>query len=125
MARIAWVNIPDNKKVLISLTYIVWIWKTTSKTILKNSKIDSELRVKDLKESDLDIIRWEIDKIETESDVKRSVALNIQRLQQIWSYRWKRHKMWLPVRWQNTKTNAKTRKRQSWKRWVAIAWKKK
>ena len=125
MARIAWVNIPDNKIVLISLTYIVWIWTFTSKSILEKTKIDLNLRVKDLKESDLDKIRLEIDKIQTESDVKRSVALNIQRLQQIWSYRGRRHKMWLPVRWQNTKTNAKTRKKQSWRRWVAIAWKKK
>ena len=125
MARIAWVNIPDNKKVLISLTYIVWVWRTTSLNILKKAKVDSELRVKELSEDDLDKIRLEIDKINTESDVRREVALNIKRLQQIWSYRWKRHKMWLPVRWQNTKTNAKTCKKKSWRRWVAIAWKKK
>ncbi len=125
MARIAWVNIPDNKKVLFSLTYIMWVWKTTSAKILETTKVNPELRVKELSEADLDKIRWELDKVDTESDIKRSVALDIQRLQQIWSYRWRRHKMWLPVRWQNTKTNAKTRKKKSWRRWVAIAWKKK
>ena len=85
MARIAWVNIPDNKKVLFSLTYIMWVWKTTSAKILETTKVNPELRVKELSEADLDKIRWELDKVDTESDIKRSVALDIQRLQQIWS----------------------------------------
>ena len=125
MARIAWVNIPDNKKVLYSLTYITWIWVSTANKILENTKINKDLRVKELDEKALDKIRWEIDKIEVEADLRRRVALDIQRLQQIWCYRWRRHKMWLPVRWQNTKTNAKTCKKKSWRKGVAIPWKKK
>ncbi|MCD5382771.1 30S ribosomal protein S13 [Candidatus Gracilibacteria bacterium] len=125
MARIAGVNIPDNKKVLFSLTYIMGVGKTTSAKILETTKVNPELRVKELSEADLDKIRGELDKVDTESDIKRSVALDIQRLQQIGSYRGRRHKMGLPVRGQNTKTNAKTRKKKSGRRGVAIAGKKK
>ena len=124
MAKIAWANVPDHKRVLIGLTYIVGIWVTTSEKILKNAKIDWSKRVKDLSEADLDKIRAEIQKIPTEVDVRRDQALNIKRLQEIWSYRWYRHKVWLPCRWQATATNARTCKARAWKKRVAVPGKK-
>lgn len=124
MVRIAWVNIPEDKRAVIALTYIVWIWPARSRLILKNTKISEVKRIKDLSEDDLDKIRNEVWKFDVEVEVKRNQALDIKRLQEIWSYRWYRHKMWLPVRWQSTATNARTRKRLTWKKRVTIPWKK-
>jgi len=119
MARVAWTEIPENKRVVISLTYIVWVWNTTSKKILASLKIDESTRVKDLSEAQLDTIRNALQDVQTEVEVRRSQALDIQRLQQIWTYRGYRHRVWLPCRGQNTKTNAKTTKKRGWKkRWV-------
>lgn len=125
MARVAWVDIPENKRIVIALTYIIWVWNTTSIKILENTWIDQSVRVKDLSESQLDKIRNELDKIPTEVEVKRGQALDIQRLQQAWTYRWYRHRIWLPCRWQWTKTNAKTTKKRGWKKRVAVPGKKK
>ncbi len=124
MARIAWVNIPDNKKVLIALTYIVWVWQTTSKKILTDAKIDEHTRVKDLNEKQLDQIRTSLALLPTEVEVRREQALNVKRLQDIWSYKWYRHRMWLPCRWQGTASNARTCKARAGKKRVAIAAKK-
>lgn len=124
MIRIAWVNIPENKKILISLTYIVWIWNTTSWNILDKLKIEHTKKTKDLTEKDLDLIRKEIDLIDTEVEVRRAVQLDIQMLQQIWTYRWFRHRAWLPCRGQLTKTNARTSRRKAWRKRTTIAWKK-
>ena len=124
MARVAWVNIPDKKRIVIALTYIVWIGLTTSKEILVNVKIDESKRVNELSEKELDAIRAQIWEIPTEVDVKRDQALNIKRLQEIWAYRWYRHKVWLPCRWQWTASNARTCKARKWKRRVAVPGKK-
>ncbi len=110
MARIAGVDIPNDKRVVISLTYIFGIGKTRSLEILKNAGIDQELRVKDLSEDDLNKIRNEIAKYTIEGDLRREVSLDIKRLMEIGSYRGKRHRRGLPVRGQNTKNNSRTRK---------------
>ncbi len=124
MARVAWVNIPDEKKVEFSLRYLVWIWPTLSKKILKDAKVDPSKRVKQLNEKELDAIRNEVAKYPVEVDIKREWAINIKRLQEIWSYRWYRHKIWLPCRWQSTATNARTSKARAGKKRVAIPNKK-
>lgn len=123
MARIAGVNIPDNKRVPISLTYIFGIGRTTAFAICEKLSIDTQTRMKDLTEEKLNEIRAEIDKDEyaIEGDLRREVALNIKRLQDMACNRGLRHRKRLPVRGQRTKTNARTRKGKA----VAIAGKKK
>ena len=103
MARIAGVDIPRDKRVVISLTYIYGIGKPTAQEILKKVGINENTRVKDLTED-------EIGTIKVEGDLRREVALNIKRLMEIGSYRGIRHRKGLPVRGQKTKTNARTRK---------------
>lgn len=124
MARIAWVDIPVNKRLVIALTYIVWIWNTASKDICAKVWIDESAKIKDLDEKQLDKIRNEIDTIPTEVEVRRTQALDIQRLQQIWAYRGYRHRVWLPCRGQGTQTNARTTRRKIWKKKVTIPGKK-
>lgn len=121
MARIAGVVLPNWKHVEIALTYIYWIWKTTSNIVLEKVKIDKTRRIETLSETELDLIREEIKSHIVEWDLRRLVVWNIKRLKEIRSYRWIRHQKRLPVRWQRTKTNAKTRKGKS----VAVTWKKK
>ncbi|MEG0685705.1 MAG: 30S ribosomal protein S13 [Erysipelotrichales bacterium] len=110
MARIAGVDIPDNKRVLISLTYIFGIGKSLSHDILEEAKVDENKRVSELAEEELTAIRTVIDGIKIEGDLRREVSLNIKRLMEIGSYRGMRHRRGLPVRGQKTKTNARTRK---------------
>lgn len=110
MARIAGVDIPRDKRVVISLTYIYGIAKPTAQKILKNVGISEDVRVKDLTEDEIGKIRKEIESIKVEGDLRREVALNIKRLMEIGSYRGIRHRKGLPVRGQKTKTNARTRK---------------
>ena len=110
MARIAGVDIPRDKRVDISLTYIYGIGKPTAQKILKNVGISEDVRVKDLTEDEIGKIRKEIESIKVEGDLRREVALNIKRLMEIGSYRGIRHRRGLPVRGQKTKTNARTRK---------------
>lgn len=111
MARIAGVDIPDNKRVEISLTYIFGIGRSTANKILSEADIDPNTRVKDLSDEELNRIRENIDQnYHVEGDLRREVAMNIKRLQEIGSYRGRRHRMGLPVRGQRTKTNARTRK---------------
>ena len=110
MARIAGVDIPRDKRVVISLTYIYGIGKPTAQKILKNVGISEDVRVKDLTEDEIGKIRKEIESIKVEGDLRREVALNIKRLMEIGSYRGIRHRKGLPVRGQKTKTNARTRK---------------
>ncbi len=122
MARIAWVNLPKGKHVEIALTYIYGIGRSNSSKILEKVWIEKTLKIETLSEEQLDLIRDEIKANHTvEWDLRRLVTSNIKRLQEIRSYRWIRHRNRLPVRWQSTKTNARTRK---WKS-VAIAGKKK
>ncbi len=111
MARIAGVEIPDNKRVLISLTYIYGIGRATSKKILEKVKIDENKKVKELSADEINKIRTIIEKEEkVEGDLRKEVQMNIKRLIEIGSYRGRRHVMRLPVRGQKTKTNARTRK---------------
>ena len=111
MARIAGVDLPKNKRVEIGLTYIYGIGRNTAATILKETGVNPDTRVKDLTESDVALLRDYIDKHYTvEGDLRREVALNIKILVEIGCYRGVRHRKGLPVRGQRTKTNARTRK---------------
>ncbi len=111
MARIAGVDLPNNKRVEIGLTYIYGIGLTTSKKILADTGINPDLRVKDLTEEDISKLREYIDhNLQVEGDRRRTVALDIKRLIEIGSYRGLRHRKGLPVRGQRSKTNARTRK---------------
>lgn len=122
MARIAWVNLPNGKHVEIALTYIYGVWRPMSNVILQKVWIEKTRKIETLSEDELDLIRNEIkETMLVEWDLRRLVSSNIKRLQEINCYRWVRHRKRLPVRGQNTKTNARTRK---WKS-VAIANKKK
>lgn len=110
MARIVGVDIPNEKRVVISLTYIFGIGMTTSKKILAKAKVSEDIRVKNLTEEQLTAIRNEVSKLKVEGDLRREVGLNIKRLEEIGCYRGLRHKKGLPVRGQRTRTNARTRK---------------
>ena len=110
MARISGVDIPNNKRVVISLTYIYGIGKPTAEEILKNANVSVDKREKDLSEAELTAIRQEIAKYHVEGDLRREVAMNVKRLMEIGSYRGLRHRRGLPVRGQRTRTNARTRK---------------
>ncbi len=110
MARIVGVDIPDEKRVVVSLTYIYGIGNTTAKKILKDANVSEDKRVKDLTDDEFVRIRQEIAKYKVEGDLRRDVALNIKTLQEIGCYRGMRHRRGLPVRGQRTRTNARTRK---------------
>ena len=111
MARIAGVDIPRDKRVVISLTYIYGVGRTRSSEILKTTKIDESVRVKDLTDEQLIALRDEIEKnYKVEGDLRRDVAADIRRKVEIGSYEGLRHRKGLPVRGQRTKTNARTRK---------------
>jgi small subunit ribosomal protein S13 len=110
MARIAGVNIPDNKHTVISLTYIFGIGRTTAKKLCVTTGITESAKVKDLSEEQLDLLRTEIGKFIVEGDLRRQVSMNIKRLIDLGAYRGVRHRWGLPVRGQRTKTNARTRK---------------
>lgn len=111
MARIAGVDLPRDKRVVISLQYIYGIGNTTAKKILEATGISPDTRVRDLTEDEVSRLREQIDKnIKVEGDLRREIALNIKRLIEIGSYRGLRHRRGLPVRGQRTKTNARTRK---------------
>ena len=111
MARIAGTDLPKEKRVEIGLTYIFGIGLSTSHKILATTGINPDTRVKDLTEEEVNEIRTYINKnLNVEGDLRRDVALNIKRLQEIGCYRGIRHRRGLPVRGQKTKTNARTRK---------------
>ncbi len=110
MARIVGVDIPNDKPVAFSLTYIYGIGRTTARKICEAAKVDGTIRVKDLSDDQMNAIRNEVSKLKVEGDLRREVALNIKRLTEIGCYRGQRHRKGLPVRGQRTKTNARTRK---------------
>ncbi|MBX3030039.1 MAG: 30S ribosomal protein S13 [Chloroflexi bacterium] len=111
MARIAGIDIPREKRVEISLTYIFGIGLPTSQTILAQANVNPDTRVRDLTEEQVNRLRDIIDRrYKVEGDLRREVALNIKRLQEIGSYRGLRHRRNLPVRGQRTKTNARQRR---------------
>lgn len=111
MARIAGVDLPRDKRVEISLTYIYGIGKSSSQKILAEAGINPDTRVKDLTEEEISKLRSIIDKnYSVEGDLRRDVSMSIKRLMDMGCYRGIRHRRGLPVRGQNTKTNARTRK---------------
>lgn len=111
MARIAGVDLPREKRVEIGLTYIFGIGLATSKQILAETEINPDTRVKDLSENDVSKLREYIEHhVKVEGDLRREISLNIKRLVEIGCYRGVRHRRGLPVRGQNTKQNARTRK---------------
>lgn len=111
MARIAGADIPDDKKVEVSLTYIYGIGPASSKNILQATDIDPTTRVRDLTESEVAKLRETIESTYMiEGDLRREIAMNIKRLMDIGSYRGLRHRRGLPIRGQRSRTNARTRK---------------
>ena len=111
MARLAGVDIPRDKRVVIALTYIYGVGRTRSTEILTTTGIDESIRVKDLTDEQLIALRDEIDgNYKVEGDLRREVAADIRRKVEIGSYQGIRHRRGLPVRGQRTKTNARTRK---------------
>ncbi len=110
MARIAGVDIPNQKRIVISLTYIYGIGDTTANKICADAGVSVDIRTKDLTDEQLTALRAEVAKYRTEGDLRREVALNIKRLSEIGCYRGIRHKRGLPCRGQRTRTNARTRK---------------
>ena len=110
MARIAGVDLPNEKRVEIGLTYIFGIGLSTSKKILDATGVNPDTRVRDLTEEEISKLRAEIDKYNVEGDLRRDIALDIKRLIEINCYRGLRHRKNLPVRGQRSKTNARTRK---------------
>lgn len=121
MARIAGVDLPRDKRIVIGLTYIYGIGNTTAKKVLAAAGVSEDIRVKDLTPEQEEKIRGQVDQLKVEGDLRREVSLNIKCLQEIGSYRGMRHRRGLPVRGQHTKNNARTRKGKA----VAIANKKK
>ncbi|MDO4778409.1 MAG: 30S ribosomal protein S13 [Tissierellia bacterium] len=110
MARISGIDLPREKRVEVGLTYIFGIGRARSNEILSNAGVNPDTRVKDLTEEELAAIRDQIGKYQLEGDLRREISLNIKRLREINSYRGQRHRRNLPVRGQNTKNNARTRK---------------
>ena len=111
MARIAGVDLPREKRIEIGLTYIYGIGRTSATRILKEANVDPNTRVRDITDEEVKRISAVIDETQTvEGDLRREIAMNIKRLQEIGCYRGIRHRKGLPVRGQKTKTNARTRK---------------
>ncbi len=110
MARIAGVNVSDNKHTEIALTAVFGIGRITAQKICETVGVNKSTKIKDLNESEIEKIRNEIDKFMVEGDLRREVSMNIKRLMDLGCYRGQRHRRGLPVRGQNTKNNARTRK---------------
>ena len=110
MARIAGVNIPDDKHVRVSLTYIYGIGNSLANRLCETLAISSDTKVSDLSEQDLESLRTAISNLNVEGDLRREISTNIKRLMDLGCYRGIRHRRGLPVRGQRSKTNARTRK---------------
>ena len=110
MARIAGINVPDNKHTGISLTYIFGVGRTTALQLCAEAGVNPTAKIADLSEPDLDALRNEVAKLTVEGDLRRSLSMNIKRLMDLGCYRGIRHRRNLPVRGQRTRTNARTRK---------------
>ena len=110
MARIAGINVPPNKHTVVALTYIYGIGKTRAKMICDNADIRQDMKIRELTEDQLDILRTEVGKYSIEGDLRREVSMNIKRLMDLGAYRGIRHRRGLPVHGQRTRTNARTRK---------------
>ncbi|PCH53345.1 MAG: 30S ribosomal protein S13 [Cellvibrionales bacterium] len=110
MARIAGVNIPDHKHTVISLTYVYGVGQTTAQKICAESGIDEAIKISELTEAQLDVLRAAVSQRVVEGDLRREINMNIKRLMDLGCYRGIRHRRSLPLRGQRTKTNARTRK---------------
>ena len=110
MARIAGVNIPDHKHTVISLTYVYGVGQTTAQKICAESGIDEAIKISELTEAQLDVLRAAVSQRMVEGDLRREINMNIKRLMDLGCYRGIRHRRSLPLRGQRTKTNARTRK---------------
>ncbi len=110
MARIGGIDLPKNKRVIIGLTYIFGIGKSTSKKILEAAGIDENIKVGNLTDEQVNLIRAEVANLKIEGALRSEIQMNIKRLIDIGTYRGKRHRRGLPVRGQRTRTNARTRK---------------
>ncbi|WP_026959579.1 MULTISPECIES: 30S ribosomal protein S13 [Aliagarivorans] len=110
MARIAGINIPDQKHAVIALTAIYGIGKTRSQEICAAAGIAEDVKIRELDETQIDKLRDEVAKFTVEGDLRREVSMNIKRLMDLGCYRGLRHRRSLPLRGQRTKTNARTRK---------------
>ncbi|NVY96039.1 30S ribosomal protein S13 [Lactobacillus sp. DCY120] len=121
MARIAGVDLPRDKRIVIALTYIYGIGNTTAQKVCAAAGVSEDIRTRDLTPDQEESLRSQVDQVKVEGDLRREVNMNIKRLQEIGSYRGMRHRRGLPVRGQNTKNNARTRKGKK----TSIAGKKK
>ncbi|MEK7262608.1 MAG: 30S ribosomal protein S13 [Pseudomonadota bacterium] len=110
MARIAGINLPNQKHVVIALTSIFGIGRPMSHKLCTSAKVKPDAKVKDLTEAEVDRLRGEIARVTVEGDLRRQVSMNIKRLMDLGTYRGTRHRRGLPVRGQRTRTNARTRK---------------
>ncbi|ARD24205.1 MULTISPECIES: 30S ribosomal protein S13 [Shewanella] len=110
MARIAGINIPDQKHTVIALTAIFGIGRTRARAICAATSIAEDAKIKELSEAQIDILREEVAKYSVEGDLRREISMNIKRLMDLGCYRGLRHRRSLPLRGQRTKTNARTRK---------------
>jgi small subunit ribosomal protein S13 len=110
VARIAGINIPDQKHAVIALTSIFGVGKTRSKAILAAASIAEDVKISELSEEQIDTLRDEVAKFVVEGDLRREISMSIKRLMDLGCYRGLRHRRGLPVRGQRTKTNARTRK---------------
>lgn len=110
MARIAGVNLPDNKRVDIGLTYVFGIGRSNVDSVISGAQVDPSKRIKDLTEDEIAKIQKAVDKITVEGDLQRQIAQNIRRLEDIGAYRGLRHRRGLPVRGQRTRSNARTKR---------------
>lgn len=124
MFRLQWHVLPDSKVIRIALTYVYGIGKSTSRTVLNKLNIPLEKKVKDLTDEEQKAITDELKTYVLENDLRRENSTSIKRLKEIKCYRWIRHNMWLPVRWQQTRTNAKTAKKLLWRSRVRPVMKK-
>ncbi len=110
MARVAGINIPDQKQAVIALTAIYGVGRSTAQEICKELGVEPDKKIKDLTEQEIDAIRSVITKLTVEGDLRREVSMNIKRLMDLGAYRGIRHRRGLPLRGQRTRTNARTRK---------------
>lgn len=110
MARIAGVNLPKEKRIAIGLTYVYGIGRPLARTILEEASIDENIKVGELTEQQLNILREKIEKMPVEGELRRRTQMDVKRLQETGTYRGLRHRKGLPVRGQKTKKNARTRK---------------
>ncbi|WP_018935184.1 30S ribosomal protein S13 [Thioalkalivibrio sp. ALJ24] len=110
MARVAGINIPDQKHTVIALTSIYGIGPTRARQICEAAGVRPDMKVRDLTDAEVDSLRSEVDKFPVEGDLRREISMNIKRLMDLGCYRGVRHRRGLPLRGQQTQTNARTRK---------------